>query len=231
MALQKAVIENVDTHKTIKCLFNPTEYSIAKTNNWTTKPSNGKNVPDVEFSGGGASTLTLQLFFDVNEIENKTKSAGEMAKKSDQKRDVRDYIDELWKLALVDPAKKNAKTQQARPPLCIFQWGQTWHFKAVVTSLSVRYTLFREDGTPIRATADVTFQEAEDGQMLKRTNPTSYSEPGLRRREVRPKDTLATIAYEEYGDPNHWRKIAAANAMEDPLDLYPGQVLAIPSIS
>ena len=111
--------------------------------------------------------------------------------------------------------------------MVIFQWGPNWSFKAAITSLSVRYTLFREDGTPVRATATVTFQEIDDNPQGQ--NPTSISrEPGRKRREVRPHDTLALIAYEEYGDATRWRVIAEENQIEDPLNLAPGTVLSIP---
>ena len=125
--------------------------------------------------------------------------------------------------------KKHPKTKKARPPLCLFQWGGQWSFQAVVTSLSVRYTLFHENGIPVRATAKITLEEAEDAAEKKGTNPTSYAEPGRKRREVRPHDTLPLIAYEEYGDPAQWRRIAEDNHMDNPFALRPGQVLSIPS--
>lgn len=213
MSLTKATITNLDTNEKIECLFNPTEYTIAKSNTWESKTVVGKNVPRVDFTGGAARTLTLELFFDVYE----TKGA-----------DVRTHTNKLWDLTMIDEAKKNTKTQRSRPPFCLFQWGGNWHFKSVITSLTIRYTLFRSDGTPVRATANVTLQEAADEKDLPGTNPTSFSEPGHRRREVRPKDTLAMIAFEEYGDSGQWRLIAEANAIADPLGLEEGQVLAIP---
>ena len=217
MGLTKATIKNLDTQDTIKCLFNPTEYTVAKTNPWNSKSVIGKNVPELEFTGGGAKILTMELFFDVHE----EKGSG----------DVRNHIDKLWKLTLISDKTKNRETDRGRPPLCLFQWGPHWYFTAVVTSLSVRYTLFHQDGTPVRAIANITFQEAEDDDKQKGTNPTSYAEPGRRRREVRPHDTLPLIAYEEYGDPNQWRAIAQENHLDDPNDLHPGDILAIPPLS
>ena len=42
------------------------------------------------------------------------------------------------------------------------------------------------------------------------------------------KEMLRTwIAYKEYGDPNHWRHIAQANGITNPMALRPGQVLNI----
>jgi len=215
MSLTKATITNLDTKDKITCLFNPTEYTIAKNNSWTPKQVVGKNVPKLDFTGGGSRTLSLELFFDVYEKDG---------------ADVRTHIDKLWELMMIDQKSKNASTERSRPPLCLFQWGGTWHFKAAMTSLSVRYVLFRQDGTPARAIANVTLQEATDEDNQPGTNPTSYADPGKRRREVRPSDTLALIAFEEYGDSALWRPIAEANAIDDPLSLRPGQLLAIPSL-
>jgi nucleoid-associated protein YgaU len=39
--------------------------------------------------------------------------------------------------------------------------------------------------------------------------------------------TLAWIAYQEYGDSGYWRHIAETNDLADPLDLRPGQVLKL----
>jgi len=213
MALTKASITNADFQsEKIDCLFNPTEYVIARTNSWKERTATGKETPALTFSGGGARTLTMDLFFDVFEQDG---------------GDVRTIVDKLWKLMTIDSRLKNTTTQQGRPPLVIFQWGPNWSFKAAITNLSVRYTLFRDDGTPVRATASVTFQEWDEN--VQGQNPTSLSrEPGRKRREVRPNDTLALIAYEEYGDATKWRLLADENSIEDPLNLQPGSVLAIP---
>ena len=211
MALEKATLTNKEIpSETVKCMFNPTDYTIAKTNPWQPKPVKGKNVPKLDFAGGGAQTLKMKLLFDKE---------GE---------DVSTDINKLFKMTLIHEKPTNDKTKKSRPPLCIFAWGHKWSFTAVIMTLSVQYTLFREDGTPVRAMADITLQEAEDDTVQKKQNPTSFSPGGRKRREVRPHDTLALIAYEEYGDPTHWRAIADENRIDDPLSLRPGQILAIP---
>jgi nucleoid-associated protein YgaU len=217
MGLEKLIIQDAEhPEKRLTCLFNPTEYSIAKTNNWKTKDNVGKNVPQVDFTGGGARNLSMNLFFDVLEQKG---------------ADVRTHVNQLWALTMIDETKKNTKTHRARPPFCQLTWGHNWTFKAAILSLTVKYTLFREDGTPVRATADVKFQEVEDETTKKGTNPTSFSEPGYRRRILNPRDTLAMIAFEEYGDSALWRVLADYNRIEDPLDLAPGSAMSIPPLS
>jgi hypothetical protein len=216
MGLTKATITNLDTNHKITVMFNPTEYTIAKSNTWQAKPIVGKNVPKLDFTGGGSRTLSIELMLDVFEEKG---------------GDVRVHVDKLWELTMIDEARASSATNRSRPPLCLFQWGGNWHFKAAITSLSVKYTLFRQDGTPVRAIATASLEEAADENDQPGTNPTSFSNSRMKRREVRPKDTLALIAFEEYGDSTKWRSIAEANRLDDPTDLQPGQILAIPSLS
>lgn len=216
MGLTKATLTNLDNQQKIDALFNPTEYTIAKSNTWQAKPIVGKNVPKLDFTGGGSRTLSIELMFDVFEEKG---------------GDVRKHVNKLWELTMIDEAKASSQTDRSRPPLCLFQWGPDWHFKAAITSLSVRYTLFRQDGTPVRAVATLSLEEAADENDQPKTNPTSYSPSRMKRREVKPKDTLALIAFEEYGDSTKWRPIAEANRIDDPMDIAPGQILSIPSLS
>jgi hypothetical protein len=216
MGLTKATITNMDSHDRMEVLFNPTEYTVAKQNQWQAHPIVGRNVPRMDFTSGGSKTMTVELFFDVFE---------------QQSGDVRPHVNKLWDLTMINEHNRNRSTRRSRPPLCLFQWGPDWQFKAAVTNLSVRYTLFRQDGTPVRATATVTLQEAEDATQQPRTNPTSGSKPGYRRHEVRPQESLPLIAHEVYGDSTRWRTIAEANDIDDPLAVRPGMVLAIPPLS
>jgi len=143
-------------------------------------------------------------------------------------KDLSGDITKLWALTMICERPRSRVTRRSRPPMVLFQWGGQWSFKAVVTAMNIRYTLFREDGSPVRATATVSFQECEDATVQRGTNPTSYAEPGYKRREIRFRDTLQNIAFEEYGDAALWRALAEANDIDDPSSLTTGQVIAIP---
>ncbi len=222
-AKAKITSEELGANWELECLFNPEQFTFAKAVNWTKRENKGRNIPVVDFSGGQPASLTMSLFFDVYE-PFRTKSGATVT-------DVRKFTNELEKLTLIDtdnPQVKNKVTGQARPPYCMFEWGPQYKFKAVVTSLTVRYTLFRTNGEPVRAEADITFQQIADDNDQPKQNPTSHSETGYRRRAVQQGDTIAGIAYQEFGDSNRWRVIADLNNLEDPTDLRPGQFLAIP---
>lgn len=213
--LVKATIKNLDTNETVTCEFNPNQYSFSKSNTWAESETRGTNAPTLDFTSGAPAELTLELFFD-------TYVTGE---------DVRaKYTNALWKLAMVNKDKKDPKTGKSRPPLCEFRWGKTWSFKAVVTSISQRFNLFLPDGTPARCTVNLTLKQAEDPGQFPFQNPTSGGTAGHRTRVVQQRDTLDLIAAEEYGEAKHWRAIAEANGIDDPLRLRAGMVLALPPI-
>lgn len=214
-SVAKAEIINLDRPgPPIKCLFNPKEYTFSKQNSWTRKNNSGSNVPPLEFGTGQPATLDMQLLFDTY---------------ADRKDVRKEHTDAIWELMMVDSSLKDPKSKKARPPKVRFQWGGTWSFDAVITKISQKFTLFLSDGTPVRATLDVTFQQIRDAKLFQKQNPTSGGVGGERVWTVKAGDTIAWIAHRELGDPNLWRLIADANELTAVRDLTPGMVLRIPN--
>jgi hypothetical protein len=210
---EKAQIRNLDdsSEEPIVCLFNPNEYSFSKRNTWSKKEVKGKNVPELEFGGGDSMTLTMELFFD-------TYVTGD---------DVRKTASRIWKLMNINDKLTDMTSVKGRPPMVEFQWGATWSFKAVIADIKQRFTLFRDDGTPVRATLNVTFMQASDEGKYPGQNPTTVGKPGYKRRMVKQGETIDWIAFEEYGDSTMWRLIAETNNLDNPKILRPGQILSI----
>ena len=197
----------VEGGEPIKCLFNPSEITLSKDADWKTEANPNNNVSKVDFSGGKSAKLTTKLFFD-------TTKTGE---------DVRNYTDQLLKLTLIS---QNGPNNKKRPPLCKFIWGTQQSFQAYVPSVSITFSFFNSNGTPLRAEASVTFMQYQDDQIFPPQNPTSHSN-ARKTRVVVAGETLDWIAYQEYGNPAHWRHIAETNRLSDPKDLKPGQVLEL----
>jgi hypothetical protein len=211
--LEPAVIVNKDTNDTVRCMFNPHEYTLTKQNRWERGETKGKNVPRLKFSQGGSQTLKLQLFFD-------TYAEG---------TDVRTHTDPLWQMMMVNSDKTNPRSNKSEPPPVSFQWGGLV-FDAVITNMSQKFTLFFKDGTPARTTVDITLEQLADDQDFARQNPTSGGGEAPRTRLVKAGERLDLIAYDEYEDATEWRRIAQANALTHPLRLRPGQRLVIPPL-
>lgn len=206
----KAKITNTLTNEEVECMFNPKEYTFSKQNKWSEKDTDKKAVSSMKFSGGAPANLKLQLLFDTYEDHERSR-AGD---------DVRKYTKGLWDMMKIDEKKQE-------PPHCRFEWGDLWSFEAVIESISQKFTLFDTTGKPLRAVLDVSFKQIKDEGQYPRQNPTSGGSPYERLRTVREGETLLTIAYEELGSPAHWRHIADANDVADPLRLRPGLQLII----
>jgi hypothetical protein len=225
VALDKAYLL-VEGGKQIQFLFNPKEYTLSKSNRWKgggtqgNAPDGGspqKNSPELQFEGGEASSLKMQLFFDTYHPSTKPEIA----------KDVRKLTGQIWELMYIDD-KKRDKTQFTRPPKVTFMWGKTWEFEAVVESISQQFTMFLPDGTPVRAILDVSFRQVKDELQQLAQNPTSGGLGGERIWTVGEGDSLARIAHETLGSAAHWRVIAEANQIGDVRDLELGRPLIIP---
>jgi hypothetical protein len=151
---------------------------------------------------------------------------------------VTDVTNQLFKAMEVQPSLASGTGKNSgRPPMITFVWGSTVSFKAVADSLSVNYTLFDIDGTPLRAQAKISLIQAEQAMdkssgkgASKPTNPTTRSSPGIGSHTVIDGDSLPSIAYLHYRDPTRWRAIAEENGIDDPLHLKRGSVLSIPRL-
>ena len=206
MAITKATITNLETNEELEVMFNPTEYSLSKTNNWTKVPIRESDVPRSDFSGGDPTQLKLKLFVDTYE----------------RGADARTYVNQIVKLTEIAQ-----QSDGFRPPRVMFSWGPVFSFASVIISLSYQYTMFRDDGTPVRATMDITFRECEKtgGKRGQESPPTGF--PGYKVYIVKPGDTVSSIASREYGDPKEWRFIADTNNLEDAKELRIGRTLII----
>lgn len=216
--LQRAQIFEVDENGkqkgggiVVSCTFNPYEYTVSKSNSYSEKAKNKGDTPQVTFSKAGSQTLKLSLVFDTYE----------------EGEDVSRITSNLWKLMETKTTKKGKKTEKIPPPEVAFSWG-VFHFVAVITNMTQKFTLFTKDGIPVRAKVDVTFTQHKERNDYTYQNPTSGGGPFEERRQVIAGDRLDAIAADVYGDATKWRAIAERNNIVNPLTLRPGQYLVIP---
>jgi hypothetical protein len=218
LKLAKAKIYEVDKsgnpkgNLKVECMFNPYEYSVSKSNNFTEQSKNDADTPHAEFARAGPQTLKLNLFFDTYESN------------SDVSKETR----KLWKFMLTKTQSDSGKGKKKEPPQVAFEWG-VFKFVSYITAMTQQFTLFTQVGTPVRAKIDITFTQYIDVEDYKSQNPTSGGGPVEQVRRVVAGDRLDTIAAEVYHDAGKWRLIAEHNNIVNPLLLRPGQLLAIPA--
>jgi hypothetical protein len=210
--LAKASIRDTTTWKVLICRFNPKELTVSKSGRWHAGPQQAAtDAPEPDYVSPEARSLSMELFFDDWEA-----LAG----------DVSGQVEQL--LAWTSPGSSMFSGQRTNPPILEFFWGPKKHITGYLESVSARYTLFRRDGTPVRATVNVTFKEVP--QDAARQNPTSGGPGGRRTRVLGDGDTLQSVAHEEYGDPTFWRGLAVVNDVDDPLRLRNGTRILVPSV-
>ena len=107
-------------------------------------------------------------------------------------------------------------------------WGVLL-FKCVLTNLTITYSLFRPDGSPVRATAKAKFQGLiEDNLRLAEENNSS---PDLTHvRIVKEGDTLPLMCQKIYGDGKYYLEIARFNKLINFRHLKAGQRIEFPPL-
>jgi nucleoid-associated protein YgaU len=102
-------------------------------------------------------------------------------------------------------------------------------FKAVIEKLGRKITKFHPDGTPARASLNVTFKEYRTlREQLE--SPRRESADKTKRRVVVGNESLWLIAAREYDDARQWIRIANANDLDDPREIRAGDWLKLPPI-
>jgi hypothetical protein len=217
---QKAELA-IDGGDTIQVYFNPTEYSVSKSNQWKYDPVTGTTLPKAQFGGGNPREMSLSLLLDVSLL-------GDQAS-------IRPTTDKLFKMMEV-PGGQGGGGSGAVPPFITFQWGSVVSFKAVCTQLTVAFKMFHPNGEPIRADVKMSLKQAETASTASSTganrpgNPTTRANAGHGVHTVKDGDSLQSIAYGAYGDATVWRAIADANGIENPLHLRRGRALSLPKL-
>jgi hypothetical protein len=203
----KATITNCFTKDDIEVMFNPEEYTFNKDVNFAQAQVPGLSSPLLQFVNGNLRTLELELLLDTFDGDHS---------------DVRPLVERLTHLMEVDP-------ERHAPPILLFAWGESLSFRCVLARATQRFVMFLENGTPVRARVQVTFNEYRNAELeakeVKRET-ADYSKV----HEVAQGETLAAIAAGAYSDARLWRPIALRNGIEDPRVLAAGARLLIPPL-
>lgn len=221
----------------IVALFNPSQVAFSNNVSWNVEHTamSGKSVDARRLSSAvrEPATLRLELFFDTYEGESglltRVRNAvlapltplGIAPDATRAATSVVRYTDAM--AALTRPGRETHS-----PAICKLTWGKWTLFTGVLSELTREFSLFLEDGTPVRATVNCTFMEYV---QIDPTPRNELNSPDVAKRyTVRPGDTLVNIAAAFYGDVAVWRLLADTNGIKNPRRLPPGLVLTLPPL-
>lgn len=202
--------------KPFELMLNPENYTVQSNVHYTDDAADGNTSgAGSKFKYVAAKEITLGTFIlDVTGAVPFTLSAlyGSM----------KEVIDHLENVVY------NFDGEIHRTPIVLVEWG-ILSYKAELKSMSVKYTLFAENGDPLRAEVTLSMQEylteEEKAAREKKSSPdlTHFV-------EVKVGDTLPLMCNRIYKDCSYYREVAEINGLHDFCHLTPGTFLYFPPL-
>lgn len=212
MTKAKLIVEGQENP--IQVEFNPSEYNLSSSIQYSEKNIPGLDGPIGQYIAGNSTTLDVTLFFN-------TYNPPTLDNPKERGNDVTKYTKRIRNLTLIDGTLH-------RVPRVTFSWGGI-QFTGIITDVKESYTMFLADGMPVRAKVDVNFKSVYDISTGKRMSP--FESPDRTKiKTVMQGDSLWRIAAQEYEDSEKWKVIAKENGILNPLELSPGQTLKLPPL-
>jgi hypothetical protein len=210
----------------VQLMMNPKSLTIRRQTQWQPPPNRSPSTGQPASAARGQSGGTVPLGHGPQQYTRSTPATLTMVVWFDQSfepdGDISDEIDQLQNWTC--PTERVTSGVQ-NPPRVTFTWGSL-QFVGHISSLNITFKQFGVAGQPVRAEANIAL--TENPPAVPGTNPTSGGIAGRRVHVVSAGDTLHSVSYREYGNPGHWRALAEANGIDDPLRVSPGMTLLIP---
>jgi nucleoid-associated protein YgaU len=194
-----------------RALVNPDKYTENCEIHFDRRQSPGTPNTALKFLKATPKNLNIELLFDGTGIL------------SPNRTDVPADIDSFKKIAYTYNGGIH------KPNYLKVIWGKGIRFQCQLTTLTINYTMFRSDGTPLRARATVAFKEYQSPKEI--CAKTNNSSPDMTHEcIVKAGDTLPALTNRIYGDSSHYLKVAAYNKLDSFRYLVPGTTLYFPPL-
>lgn len=217
-------------HSPVSVQFNPESLKVTFANQ-VTPPPNSQEATDqnssstTQFVGKGTTKLSVQLWFDVT---------GELpqglATNDSERQDVRQLTKKVAYFITPQPSPNNP--QQNLPPAVRFVWG-TFLFDGIMESLEEALEFFSPEGVPLRASLTLALSQQAiqfafapaESSGAPGGGPLSGAPPGVTPLTQAPAGASLQALAAARGKGSAWQSIAAANNIENPRSLAPGQLI------
>jgi len=218
----------VDPNNRVPVQFNPESLKVSFANQIATPSGSGdQNGPQAnQFVGAGTTKLALTLYFDVT---------APLPDKLPKANDVRE-LTQLVAYFITPKGDPENKPTKFIPPSVRFLLG-TFQFDGIMESMEETLELFSAEGRPLRATVAIGLTQQKITKFGfnqdKPPDPPNATrrggnQPGTSRLTEAPAgSSLQSLVANQAGGGAgaDWQTIAAANGIENPRLLQPGQLL------
>jgi LysM repeat protein len=198
--------------------INPATYTQDLNIRYTNRQAPGSNGPSPEFNQVGQDNISFDLVFDTTGVIPPPVAGTPLPANG-----VATLIATFRKLVLTVNGKIH------RPNYVMLSWAQL-QFQCVLSRMKVNYTLFKPNGTPLRATVSVTFLGfASEKQLAQEAQLSSPDVSHLV--TVVSGDTLPALSHRIYGSSLYYMQVAKHNNLTNFRRLTPGTQLVFPPLS
>jgi hypothetical protein len=209
---------------------NPSSYTLSHALHYTYNQGQGFSSSEAVYSKSEPIVLKFDFLFDGTGVvpppselgDNPLVGAIASALFEDKAFKVMDEIQKFNRLVY----KVDGKIHRPRPVLLV--WGSLV-FPCVLTTANYSFTLFKPDGTPLRAVASCSFRESVPvAQRIRAENRTSPDLTHLR--EVQEGDSLPLLTDSIYGNAELYLEVARVNKLINFRRLRVGSRVAFPPV-
>lgn len=187
-------------------MFNPETFTTKIDYQYDTTQAPGEKAVDPKFRGIKPQEFSVDLIVDG------TGASGEQ----------REVMSDIAKFTNV----MKFRGDKHEPPSFIVVWG-AMILRCKSAGYEITYTLFRPNGTPLRATIKARFTESTP--ILESLITSALSSPDLTHvRQVTEADKLPLLTFKIYNDSRLYLEVARANKLTNFRQLKPGQLVFPP---
>ena len=206
--------------RTVQVLINPESYRRQFRVVLDDEATPGSGYASPVFDHTEAETLSFQLVFDATGVLP-TALSGFVPSLADG---IDKEIEAFKAVALTFNGKIHS------PNHVSVNWGSAMEFKGLLTDLDIDYTLFKPDGSALRAKVDCTFRgytTPADARVLENKRSPDLTHVAV----VEEGETLPFLCDRFYGDPQRYAQVARANGLASFRALKPGLRLVFPPLA
>ncbi len=206
-------IKAADT-KTFEVLFNPPTYSKKFEIEYNAEQAAGTTGTEQKFQSIKPQDYSFDFYIDgtVYGDSKVTSEAGYVETK------VKEFLDTVY----------TYQGTEHKPYYVLISWS-SFSVKCIFKSADINYSLFKPDGTPLRAKITANFSESiPDELRVAEANPAS---PDLTHiREFQASDTLPLMSNKIYKDPKYYFQVAEKNELNNFRRISQGTKIKYPPV-
>ncbi len=192
-------------------MINPESLKVDRAVKYSDKQALNSSAPSQKYEYTRGSAMNIDLVIDCTGVVD------------DSRTDLPSEIEKLQKVVYTYNGKIH------RPNYVRIIWGKNFSFDGILTSFNITYTLFKPDGTPLRAKVALAFNAYKARETVVKEDEKS-SPDMTHMLEVVEGDSLPQLSDKIWGDPSLLIKAAEFNGLNKFRKLKAGSTLIFPPL-